>query len=351
MNLIRLIFFPFSIIYGGIIAIRNFLFRKNIRRSVKFDVPIVCVGNLSTGGTGKTPHTELLIEKLSNVYEIGVLSRGYKRLTKGFVRADSNSSWEDVGDEPLQYFFKYENKVSVQVDEERIRGVIHTIGDLPKTELILLDDAYQHRSLIAGFNILLTDFKKPFFKDFILPVGNLREFRSGKNRADYIVVTKCPDLLSNDIKKEYINKIAPNSHQKVFFSSIEYKGIFNLDGVEISKLPENILLVTGIANPSPIKEKLKDLNVVHLEYPDHYRFKDRDIKKITDLFGTFAVGNKIILTTVKDLMRLKIFKNFCEEYKEEIHYLDISIRIEDENEFIDGIKKYVDENKGDSSIH
>ncbi|MCB0476866.1 MAG: tetraacyldisaccharide 4'-kinase [Crocinitomicaceae bacterium] len=351
MNLIRFIFFPFSLIYGLIILIRNFLFKKGFRKGVAFDLPIICIGNLSTGGTGKTPHTELIIEKLSEQYQIGVLSRGYKRLTKGYVQASPNSTWEDVGDEPLQYFFKFGKKVSVQVAEERIEGVIRIAGDQPKTELILLDDAYQHRSIKAGFNILLTDYSRPFFSDFILPVGDLREFRSGKNRADYIVMTKCPKNLSEEEKMILTKRIQPNSIQKVFFSSINYKGIFNFDGQKLESLPENILLVTGIAKPKPILDYLKGKNVKHLEYPDHYRFKARDIEKITDLFDNFAAGNKIILTTVKDLMRLRIFKKFCEDYQNEIHYLDISIEIDNEKEFLQGIINYVESNKRNDSVH
>lgn len=348
MNLIRFILFPFSIIFGAIVAVRNWAFRKKIMRAVQFDVPIVCIGNLSTGGTGKTPHTELLIENLNEEFNIGVLSRGYKRLTKGFVRADEKSNWQDVGDEPLQYYFKYGNKISVQVAEQRIHGVIRIMGDLPNTDLILLDDAFQHRSLKAGYNILLTDYSKPFFKDFILPVGNLREFRAGKNRANSIIVTKCPKGLSENQKKEISNKIKPNKDQKVFFSSINYKGIFNLDGTELKDVPQNVLLITGIANPNPILKYLGNQNVEHLNYPDHYRFKDRDIKKITDLFDTFASENKIILTTVKDLMRLRIFKDFIDKYGKEIHYLDISIDMENKEELLQDIKKYAKQDKGDS---
>lgn len=351
MNLIRFIFFPFSIIYGAAIVVRNYLFSKGIRKGVEFDLPIICVGNLSTGGTGKTPHTEYLIENLHEEYKLAVLSRGYKRLTKGYVRANEKSTWEDIGDEPLQYYFKHSDKSTIQVDEERIRGVIRIAGDQPETELILLDDAYQHRSLKAGFTILLTDYQYPFFNDFILPVGNLREFRSGKNRANFIVVTKCPENISAAKKEEFASKIKPLKTQKIFFSRIEYKGIFNLLNEKVNRVPENILLVTGIANPSPILEKLKGKNIKHLNYPDHYRFKQRDIDKITDIFGTFASENKMILTTVKDLMRLKIFKNFCEKHQSDIHYLDISVRIENENEFLNGIKHYVEANKRNDSVH
>lgn len=351
MNLIRIIFFPFSLMYGFAILIRNYLFSKGIRKGVEFDLPIICIGNLSTGGTGKTPHTELLIEKLHQEYNLAVLSRGYKRLTKGYVRAEGKSTWEDVGDEPLQYFFKYGDKVSVQVDEERIRGVIRIAGDQPETDVVLLDDAYQHRSLKAGFNILLTDFNAPFYNDYLLPVGNLREFRSGKSRADFIVVTKTPSHLSNEAKEQIRRKVAPMSDQKVFFSWINYKGVFNLNNQKIEALPENILLVTGVAKPDPILEVLKDRNVKHLKYPDHYRFKARDIEKITDIFNNFAAENKIILTTVKDLMRLRFFKSFCEDYKMDIHYLDISIEIEDENEFLNGIRAYVEANKRNDTVH
>lgn len=345
MKLIRIIFFPFSIIYGIVIAIRNFAFEKNWIRSVKFDVPIICIGNLSTGGTGKTPHTEFLIEQLAGELNVGVLSRGYKRLTKGFVRANETSTWQDVGDEPLQYYFKYHDKVSVQVDEERVRGVIHTMGDIPNTDLILLDDAYQHRSLQAGFNILLTDYTSPFFNDWLLPTGDLREFRSGKNRADYIVVTKCPNELTETKKQEFIQKINPLGSQKVFFSKINYKGVFNLKHQKLETLPDNILLITGIANPRPILNKLEKQNVKHLRYPDHYRFKEKDIRKITEIFGNFASENKIILTTVKDLMRLRIFKSLCEDYNSEIHYLDISIEMDGHTDFINGLKDYVERNK------
>ncbi len=351
MKLIRFIFFPFSILYGIAILIRNYLFSKGIRKGVEFDLPIICVGNLSTGGTGKTPHSEYLIEQFSEKYQTAILSRGYKRLTKGFVRADENTTWQDVGDEPLQYYFKYADKVSVQVDEERIRGVIRIAGDQPNTDLVILDDAYQHRSLKPGFTILLTDFQNPFYADYLLPMGDLREFRSGKNRADYIVVTKCPEHLSKEEKSRMMQRIDPNSNQKVFFSRIHYKGIFNLKNQKIEEVPENILLITGIAKSGPIVEILKDRNVKHLKYPDHYRFKQRDIEKITDIFGNFAAGNKIILTTVKDLMRLRFFKSFMDELGENIHYLDISIKIDEEKEFLNGIENYIESNKRDDSVH
>lgn len=351
MKLIRFILFPFSLIYGTIILIRNFLFYKELRKGVQFDLPIICIGNLSTGGTGKTPHTELLVEKLANSYNIAVLSRGYKRLSKGYVRADEKTTWEDVGDEPLQYFYKYGNQVSVQVDEERIRGVIRIAGDQPKTDLVLLDDAYQHRSIKPGFSILLTDYSKPFFEDFILPVGDLREFRSGKNRADYIVVTKCPKTISEREKRVFTNKINPRKNQRVFFSQILYKGVFKLSGEKVQELPKNILLITGIAKPQPILNYLNGKNVKHLNYPDHYRFKARDIEKITNIFDNFADGNKMILTTVKDLMRLRIFKKFCEEYQKEIHYLDISVKIDNETEFLKGIRNYVEANRRNDTIH
>ncbi|MEZ4936556.1 MAG: tetraacyldisaccharide 4'-kinase [Crocinitomicaceae bacterium] len=351
MNLIRFIFFPFSLIYGLIIGVRNFLFKNGIRKGVSFDLPIICIGNLSTGGTGKTPHTELLIENLHTEYQIGVLSRGYKRLSQGYFRANENSTWEDIGDEPLQYYFKYGNQVSVQVCEERIQGVIRIAGDQPNTDLILLDDAYQHRSIQAGFNILLTDYSRPFYSDFILPVGDLREFRSGKNRADYIVVTKCPTDLNEVDKKKIISKIHPLQNQKVFFSQIRYKGVYNLNNEKQEQLQDNILLITGVAKPEPILQYLEGRNVRHLKYPDHYRFKPKDIEKIRDIFDSFAHGNKIILTTVKDLMRLRIFKDFIQEFESIIHYLDISIEIDNKNEFLNGIKNYVEANKRNDAIH
>ncbi|MBP7470401.1 MAG: tetraacyldisaccharide 4'-kinase [Flavobacterium sp.] len=302
MNLLRKILFPFAVLYGFITSIRNFLFDKGMLKSHSFNVPIIAVGNLSVGGTGKTPQIEYLIRLLSPKYKIATLSRGYKRQSKGFVLADSTSNAEILGDEPFQFYTKF-NNIQVAVDADRKNGIEQLLLQKNKPEVILLDDAFQHRKVKAGFYILLTSYGDLFCDDYMLPTGNLRESRSGAKRADIIVVTKCPANLSLDEQNEIKSKLQLNSDQELYFSYIDYDdSVYSEDKVlKVSEI-ENVdkLLLAGIAKPEPFFGYLQDENVECLTYPDHHHFTEKELLEINN-----KSKNKIIITTEKDFVRLK----------------------------------------------
>ncbi|MGB1039903.1 MAG: tetraacyldisaccharide 4'-kinase [Flavobacteriales bacterium] len=326
VKLLRYILFPLSLIYGCLVAFRNFLFNKKILKSSEFDVKTIQVGNLSAGGTGKTPHIEYLIRLLKNDFKIETLSRGYGRKTHGFQKADENSTAKDIGDEPLQFYSKF-NEISVNVDAKRVDGVIEIMSQDSPPEVILLDDAFQHRAIKSGFSILLTDYNSPFYKDFMLPTGNLREFPVGKKRADLIVVTKSPDDLIEKSQEKIISKInTPDI--PVFFSKINYGNVVSLWDNNPIRLQdfEEIILVTGIANPTPLVGYLKqfELKCNHIKYPDHHPFTEKNITEIISKFEQINSNKKLILTTEKDAMRLKSH----EELKRyPMFYIDIEIQI------------------------
>ena len=302
MNLLRKILFPFAVLYGFITSIRNFLFDKGILKSHSFNVPIIAVGNLSVGGTGKTPQIEYLIRLLSPKYKIATLSRGYKRQSKGFVLADSTSNAEILGDEPFQFYTKFKN-IQVAVDADRKNGIEQLLYQQERPDVILLDDAFQHRKVKAGFYILLTSYGDLFCDDFMLPTGNLRESRSGAKRADIIVVTKCPANLSLDEQNEIKSKLQLNSDQELYFSYIDYDdSIYSEDKIlKVSEI-KNVdkLLLAGIAKPEPFFRYLQDESVECLTYPDHHHFSEKELLEINN-----KSKNKIIITTEKDFVRLK----------------------------------------------
>ena len=301
MNILRKALFPLSWIYDGITRLRNTAYAMGWLKSESFSIPTIVVGNLSAGGTGKTPMTAYLIELLQKDHKIAVLSRGYKRKTSGFQLANSHSTPKQLGDEPFQLFKKYA-KLVVAVDENRPNGIRTLCRLYPDLEGILLDDAYQHRKLEPSFRILLTTYDQPWFRDCLLPSGNLRESVVGKNRADVVVVTKCPTALSEEDVDLFKNKLQLMPHQTLFFASIVYDDY--LMGVEKQLLSDfvkkDFVLVTGIANPSLLLGHLDRLGAryIHLAYADHHDFSLADIKKI-------ARHNLPVLTTEKDYVRLK----------------------------------------------
>jgi tetraacyldisaccharide 4'-kinase len=306
MKIFKLILFPFAFIYGLITAVRNILFDSGIFKEHSFDLPIISVGNLSYGGTGKTPHVEYLIRLLSGGKSIATLSRGYKRKTKGFILADNASLVSEIGDEPKQFKTKFPF-VSVSVCEDRNHGVNQLMKLCPKVNCIILDDAFQHRSIKAGLNILLTDYNDLYTNDYILPSGSLREFRCGAKRADIIVVTKCPHNITEDEKKKIISKLALREYQHVFFSFIEYRKILPLNDEDKICSFNSVLLFSGIAGIKPLMEYLlaKKYNVKSLHFGDHHKYSDSDLSKIKESFNNFANESKIILTTEKDIIRIE----------------------------------------------
>jgi tetraacyldisaccharide 4'-kinase len=302
MNLLRKILFPFAILYGLITGIRNFLFDKGILKSYSFDLPIIAVGNLSVGGTGKTPQIEYLIRLLSDKYKVATLSRGYKRQSKGFILAEANSNASILGDEPFQFFQKFPS-IQVAVDADRKNGIEQLLSLAEKPEVILLDDAFQHRKVKAGFYILLTSYGDLYSDDFMLPTGDLREGRSGAKKANVIIVTKCPFNLSQDKQNDIRNRLKVSANQELYFTFIAYDNFIYGENQKINVneiQAASKLLVAGIAKPEPFFAYLQDTNDVCLSFPDHHNFTDKDILEIKNL-----AQNNIIITTEKDYVRLK----------------------------------------------
>jgi len=345
VKFLRKIAFPFSILYGLITSLRNYLYDVAILKSTEFKTPTIVVGNLSVGGTGKTPQIEYLIDLLKNDHKIAVLSRGYKRKTKGFLIADSTVSAEIMGDEPFQIYLKYP-EVIVCVDANRTNGItkLEQLENPPK--VILLDDAFQHRKVRGGFNILLTTFENLYVNDTMLPTGDLRENASGANRAQAIIVTKCPANISETAQAEIIKKLHPKAKQQVFFTAITYDTHLKGEStINLSDLTDfEILLVTGIANPTPLTAYLKSkkLHFKHLKYPDHHHFSLNELEEINSAYESLSATNKIILTTEKDYVR--IFGKL-----KNLHYLSIKTTfITHKNEFDNFIKNYVEQSSGNS---
>jgi tetraacyldisaccharide 4'-kinase len=293
------------------IAIRNWLYKKNIFHSTSFGLPVICVGNLSIGGTGKSPMVEYLVEMLKDNFKIATLSRGYKRKTKGYSLANDNSTALEIGDEPMQFHLKFPD-VPVSVGEKRIEAIPQLLHDKPETQAIILDDAFQHRSIKAGLNILLTEYSNLFVHDFYLPTGDLRDLKSSYKRAEIIVVTKCNDELTEEEKKKIIKEIKPLPGQQVFFTAFEYGETYHIKAKRTSSLSDKkeVLLVTGIANPGPLKKLLEEQSKTYylMQYPDHHIFTIDDLKEIKKKFESMQANNKMILTTEKDAVRLAKFQ-------------------------------------------
>lgn len=289
---------------------RNRLFDKNILKSSGFNFPIICVGNLAAGGTGKTPMTEYLLRLLKKDFKTATLSRGYKRKTTGFAIANEQTTALEIGDEPMQFHQKFPDVV-VAVGEERLVAIPQLLHERPETEVIILDDAFQHRQVQAGLNILLTDYSDLYTRDLMLPAGNLRDVRSSSARADIIVVTKCPAAITKEEKRKIIDEIDPTDRQQVFFTTIVYGKPYHLFGRQELELAQDfaVLLVCGIANPAPLKTYLTD--TVHtydlLRYADHHIFHTNDLRDIKQQFEKLKAGKKIVLTTEKDAVRLEKF--------------------------------------------
>ncbi len=300
MQVVRKLGFPISLVYAVVVYLRNYLYTVGFFKSTSFKTPTICVGNLSVGGTGKTPMIEFLLSKLQTNYKLAVLSRGYKRKSKGFVLADKSLKVEDLGDEPYQIFSKFPNSI-VAVDGNRTRAITILEKDI-KPQLILLDDAFQHRKVSCRFSILLTDYSNLYVDDWYLPTGNLRDSVSEAKRASVIIVTKCPETLTEIEQKQIAKKLKPALHQQVLFSYLDYnkdlKGINN--AITLKELKgKKVGVVTGIARPKPLITFLNNegINVQHLEYNDHHFFTQQEI----DLLNT----KELILTTEKDFVRLK----------------------------------------------
>ena len=328
MKKLNFLLYPISLIYELYTSFRNFLFDLGIIDSIEYKIPTIGIGNLSTGGTGKSIVVDYIIGKFKNKNKITTLSRGYNRNTKGFVQASNISTAYEIGDEPFQFYSKHP-EINVVVCEDRRKGMNIILKNLPDTDLCIWDDVFQHRFVKPGLMILTTTFQYPFYKDEILPIGNLRENISSAKRADLIVVTKCPDNLSQKDKLSSLESLNPNDNQKVFFSSLTYMQKIKSDSeeVDIDVLEDHdFILVTGIADSSYLVNFLKNkaLKFKHLKYSDHYNFNKSSIDKISGLSL-----NKIILTTEKDFGRLNPRIN-----NRDIYYIEVGLKFPKEiNEY------------------
>lgn len=304
---LRLLLLPFSILYGIVVLIRNILYDKGVFKSVRFEIPVICVGNLAVGGSGKTPVTEYLVSLLNNK-RIAILSRGYGRSTKGFIMAGPDDTSDTIGDEPMQFSRKFPN-VTVAVCEDRVRGISLLEAN---HDVVILDDAFQHRSVRPGFSILLFEYQKLLSWQFLLPAGNLREPFWGYKRADAVLVTKTPLATSSLQKQKCMRKFNDKTREHLFFSALAYSNLVNLQSSQIKALGDisvntTIFLLTGIANPLPMLTQLKQYTkkIHHHDYPDHYNFKHRDIEKLIRMFDQNPSEDKLIITTEKDAQRLR----------------------------------------------
>lgn len=333
--LANLLLYPISKVYGMVMAVRNRLFEIGVLKQHSFDVPVIVVGNISMGGTGKTPHTEYLIDALRFNYHIGVLSRGYKRRTKGFVHATRRSRPEDIGDEPYQIFQKYGDDITIAVCEDRVKGINQLLEINRNINLVLLDDAFQHRYVKPSVAVVLTEFNRPVFYDKLLPYGRLREPMSALNRADIVVVTKCHDdmkPMEYRIFKENLNLFP---YQKLFFSKYAYGHLVSVFPESVTYIPyldwltneDSILVVSGVANPRPFVRYLKTFKakVKVLRFPDHHNFTHSDMELIRRKFDELNGNRKFIITTEKDAVRLSNNPYFPHSVKSSIFYVPIKV--------------------------
>lgn len=311
----RILLLPVALLYGIVITIRNWLFDKNIIKSATFNFPLICVGNLAVGGTGKSPMVEYLIELLQHDYNIATLSRGYKRKTKGYALANENTTALEIGDEPMQFHTKFPD-VAVAVGEERLEAIPQLLHDKPDTGTIILDDAFQHRYINAGLNLLLTDCSNLFYSDWFLPGGDLRDQRKSYKRAQILIVTKCPATMNEEQKNKIAKRIRLQKGQHLFFTSLQYGKPYHILTRQTVSLTQNtsVLLICGIANPKQLKKYLAECTASYDEllYNDHHIFTIDDLHKIRRQFEAMQGDYKIIITTEKDAVRLQ---KFSEELK------------------------------------
>ena len=351
---------PLSWLYGIGVGFRNQLFNIGLLKQHDYDIPIISVGNITVGGAGKTPHVEYLIRLLKDKVKVAVLSRGYKRKTHGYVLANDSSTVTDIGDEPYQMKQKYQD-VHIAVDKKRVDGIAHITGDAETndTDVILLDDAFQHRYVKPGINILLVDYHRLIIYDKLLPAGRLREPQSGKNRADIVIITKCPKDLKPMEFRVLTKAMNLYPYQSLYFTTIEYESLIPLFAKEKSTIEKetledkHVMLITGIASPKQIiidlKPHVKEMTT--LAFSDHHQFKSKDIMKINETFNAIK-GEKIIVTTEKDATRLEQLEGLSEEVKQNLYVLPIKVKfmINQEEEFNDKIIDYVRKNSRNSIL-
>ena len=354
--------YPLSLIYGVVMWVRNCLFDFKIIQSHEFTIPVISVGNISVGGTGKTPHVEYLVNLLKDDYSIATLSRGYKRKSSGFILSTISSTSDEIGDEPCQIKQKFPH-IQVAVDSNRVRGINKLITLDKNLKAVILDDGFQHRYVTPGLNILLVDYSNPIGDDYMLPYGRLREHPNEKQRADIIIVTKCPARIK-PIEQRLLEKdLKAFAYQKLYFTTMEYgqpTPVFeksakpiSFDEMKVSK--PALLLITGIANPRPLKTHIRGIST-HIEemtFTDHYAYTANDMHNLIDRFSTLQANGKYIITTEKDAMRLRQFPDLEEEIKSAMYYIPVHVEFSenDAKSFNSLISNYVRNNKPDSLLH
>ncbi len=353
---------PLSWLYGGVVKVRNFCFDVGLLKSHAFSVPVIAVGNITVGGTGKTPHVEYLIRLLKDKFDVAVLSRGYKRKTNGYLLADARSTARDIGDEPFQMKTKFPD-ISVAVDRKRVRGIQRLTDDDAKLDVILLDDAFQHRYVKPGVNILLVDYHRLIIYDKLLPAGRLREPLAGKDRADIVIVTKCPKALKPMDFRVITKAMNLFPYQHLYFTTLDYgdpQPVFPdvLPAAECPTLASlatmNVLLLTGIASPEQMLSDLKPLtaSLTPLTFPDHHHFSQKDIRRINETFEHMD-GTKTIVTTEKDAARLTAMEGLSDAVRRHLMVLPVRIcfmQKEQEQLFNDFIVGYVLKNSRNSIL-
>ena len=347
---------PFAVIYGIVTTIRNKLFDWQIIRSYEFDIPVICVGNITAGGTGKTPHTEYLISILKKEFRVAVLSRGYRRKTKGFVLAETGSTAAEIGDEPCQIKRKYPD-ITVAVDEKRVRG-IRKLREMD-IDVVILDDAFQHRYVKPGLSVLLIDFFRPMTKDALLPFGRLRESIAGIRRANIILITKSPNKLKAIDMRVRVKEFSLNPFQHLYFTAVEAEHpqpVFMEENHVLFKENEaELLLVTGIAQPDTALNIAKSISpqVEQITFHDHHSYREKDITHIINTFHEMSGENKLIMTTEKDAVKLRAFRDELAEIIPSLFYLPVKISFlnNDTENFNSQITSYVRSNKRNSILH
>lgn len=345
--LAKVFLFPFSVIYGLGITIRNSFYETGMLKGSKFNLPVISVGNLTVGGSGKTPHIEYLIVLLKDYLSVATLSRGYKRKSKGFQRIKRQDNVSTAGDEPLQFKRKFP-EIEVAVAESRNIGIPQLLHVQPNIQVILLDDAFQHRSVVPGLNILLTAYSKPFFEDALMPMGRLREGKSAYSRADVIIVSKCPSQLIPLEKQALITQINPLAHQTVFFSKYDYLSpyfIFDFTKKLTPKPKTTIILISAIASTDYLLDYLEDQfdEIINMKYEDHHYFSSLDLDQLALTFEQVQNPNKYILTTEKDGIRLGEHYKYINQKNLPIYILPIKVSFLDSDglKFDDLLKKFL----------
>ncbi|MCB9080809.1 MAG: tetraacyldisaccharide 4'-kinase [Lewinellaceae bacterium] len=345
--LFRILLAPFSLLYGIGVLIHQWLYRIGLLRSVQFSIPVISVGNLSVGGSGKTPHIEYLVRLLKDYVHVAIISRGYRRKSKGYLLVDPRQSAEQAGDEPLQFKRKYP-AIPVAVSESRTIGVTQLIADHPETQVVLLDDAFQHRAIRPGLQIVLTTYQQPFTRDYLLPSGRLREWRSAYRRADIIIVSKCPPQLPDADRQRLLKEINPLPHQRVFFSYYAYGQAYFLfqPDYRLNLHPGlDVVLLSAIAGTDYLLEFLEPLvqSVTNIQYEDHHLFTKYEVAQLKLRFDRLESEHKAILTTEKDAMRLELHREYLLQEKMPIFVLPVAVRFhgDDGARFDDLIQQFL----------